>query len=74
MQAEFECSVAAFCCLESLVTFYADECFLSFFQEMEKMKEDNETLVHSLRSQIAELNAEILEKDNKIDVNILVSV
>lgn len=37
-------------------------------QEMEKMKEDNEVLVHSLRSQIAELNAEALEKDSKIDL------
>lgn len=35
---------------------------------MEKMKEDNEAVVHSLKSQIAELNAEILEKDNRIDV------
>lgn len=38
------------------------------------MKEDNEALVHSLKSQIAELNAEVLERDSKLDVNILLSL
>lgn len=40
-------------------------------QEMEKLKEENETLVFSLRNHIEELKAEIVEKENKIE-NLLV--
>lgn len=35
---------------------------------MEKLKEENETLVFSLRNHIEELKAEIVEKENKIEV------